>query len=361
MGFFDILLIILILDIAWIIHIFCIKRNWLNLLNIPLSEGLFWKNKTWRGLIVMSLFSGIIAYPFFGFWYWILLWLLWILWELPNSFIKRRMSIVPWGHAKWIFSLLQYCIDTLDSVLIITIYLSITHDFSLSFTFWIIWIWFLNHSLLDILSYKSGIKKLNFPNPLIIFFQIFVWLFFRLFHYFFGQRKMFSIRPKNGNMHIFIANHISKLDPFLMCTSIDFSSTIHLIPYRFMVSPSYVKKPIIYFLLQLVGWYPAYLYDEDGKNQSLKISKKFLERWETMVIFPEGWIHKKKFWVGAFYLNQHLKNSYLHLFHIEKKHKKYSIDYIWTDSVKNYPIQEDLLLIWNTIFSKIKKNENIHW
>ena len=187
MGFSDILIIILILDIAWIIHIFCIKRNWLNIFNIPLSEELFWKNKTWRGLIVMSLFSGIAAYPFFGFWYWILLWLLWILWELPNSFIKRRMGIVPWGHAKWIFSLLQYCIDTLDSVLIIAIFLFITQDLSFLFTLYIIWVWFLNHSLLDILSYKSGIKKLNFPNPLIIFFQIFVWLFFRLFHFFFGQ------------------------------------------------------------------------------------------------------------------------------------------------------------------------------
>lgn len=361
MGLSDILLIILILDIAWIIHIFCIKRNWLSILDIPLSEKVFGKNKTWRGFIVMSLLSGIIGYPFFGFWYWALLWFLWSLWELPNSFIKRRIGIIPWGHAKWIFSLIQYCIDTLDSVLTIVLFLSITQDFSIPFTLSIIWIWFLNHALIDMITYRVGIKSLDYPNPLIIFFQVFVWIFFRCLYWYFGLKKTISLPTiRKNDANIFIANHISKLDPFLLCSSIDISSTIKLIPYRFMVSPAYTKKPITRILLKLVWWYSAYIYDKDGKNQSLSYSKEFLDRWETLVIFPEGWIHKKKFWVGAFYLNQHLKHSYLRLFHIEKKNKRYNIDYIWTDSIRNYPAQEDLLLTWNIIFGKIKKNENTH-
>lgn len=77
------------------------------------------------------------------------------------------------------------------------------------------------------------------------------------------------------------------LDPFLICTSVDISSTCYLIPYRFMVSNHYIDKSLTHICLLLVGGYPATIRDSDGKNQTLQLSADFLERGETVVIFPE--------------------------------------------------------------------------
>lgn len=125
-----------------------------------------------------------------------------------------------------------------------------------------------------------------------------------------------------------------------------------------MVSTEYTKKPFHNFLLKLVWWYGAYTYDEHGKNQSLTLSRIFLERGETVVIFPEWGIHKKKFWIWAFSLNEREEDSILHLFRIEKNHKKYTIHYKGEDTVRNYPKDMDLLEKWKILFHIIMHHEN---
>lgn len=352
MNFIDILLIILILDIAGILHIVCIKKNYLSILAIPLSQRLFWDHKTWRWLIIMSFATAIIGSYFFSFIFSFLLWLLWILGELPNSYIKRKLSIAPWAQKTWVASLIQYLADTFDSVVVIAVFLLLSFDLSWPFTSLIIVLWALNHAVLDSLCYFTGIKKMNYPHPAIIFFQIIVWLFFQTQRQVYLQKKRFHIHKESHEKIILIANHVSKLDPFLLCTSLDWSTTKKLIPYRFMVSTTYTKRPWMNFLLKLVWGYPAYRYNSEGKNMSLQDSRTFLERGETLVIFPEWGITHKNFWVGAFYLNQKVKDSHLELFRIEKYGKKYRIEYRWRDHVGQYG-EEDLKQVWKKIFNTI--------
>ncbi len=349
--------IILVLDLAWFIHILFIKKKWLYFLAIPICKKIFWSNKTFRWVIIMSLFSWIIWYYFFWFVFSFLLWLVWILWELPNSYIKRRLWIKSGEYVKWLNSLIQYIFDTLDSIIALIIFLNYVNGFYFWLNIIIIILWFINHSLIDIVCYKVWIKKINYPNPLIIFFQLLVWLIFRPIHFFYGNKEKIKLPSSfKYSKNIFISNHISKLDPFMICTSLDFSTLKNIIPFRYMISNSYTKKPIINFILILVWGYPAYIYDNNWRNQTLDYSKNFLDNWETVFIFPEGGIVKKSFWIGAFYLNRNIEKSIIHLFRIDKNNKRYKIEYKWHDDVRNYNFYMDNLnLAWKIIFNKIYK------
>lgn len=85
--------------------------DWLPTLKRPISAPLFGANKTWRGLISLSLLGvagGYIAYMVESLlmnsshytlsnFYWIgaLQGMAWALGELPNSWLKRRAGILP--------------------------------------------------------------------------------------------------------------------------------------------------------------------------------------------------------------------------------------------------------------------------
>jgi phosphatidylserine synthase len=121
--------------IGGVLHMVVVKRNYLSALVIPIHEGWFGANKTWRGLFVVPLltaFGGLCMMP--------LEWLLtqaigisllsqwnlallgfiagvgYVLAELPNSFFKRRIGIkagvVPEDKKYWFIAL-----DQLDSAL----------------------------------------------------------------------------------------------------------------------------------------------------------------------------------------------------------------------------------------------------
>jgi phosphatidylserine synthase len=121
--------------IGGVLHMVCVKHNYLSVLVIPIHQGLFGANKTWRGLIVVPLltaFGGLCMWPLerliiqifdvslLSQWNLGLVGLIagigYVLAELPNSFFKRRIGIeagvVPEDKKYWFIAL-----DQLDSAL----------------------------------------------------------------------------------------------------------------------------------------------------------------------------------------------------------------------------------------------------
>lgn len=109
------------------IHMWVVARKRLTLLAIPVSESLYGSNKTWRGFLVMPLASmvgALLLLPFTEFlpqsqWHFLVVLgalsgAAYVMAELPNSFIKRRLGVLP-GQLpesnKWFFLVL----DQLDS------------------------------------------------------------------------------------------------------------------------------------------------------------------------------------------------------------------------------------------------------
>lgn len=353
MNLYDYIAIFIILDLAGFIHILFIKKNYLKFLNFAICKKLFWKNKTWRWLIIMSLFSCLIGSLYFNFIFSFLLWFIWILWELPNSFIKRKLWIKPGSYKKWIWVLIQYIFDTLDSVIAIIIFLNLKFDINIFSNFLLLIFGFLNHSTIDYLSHKFKIKKLKSPNPLYIFTQLITRFVFQIYFLFYKKNKKIKLKNLEINeKYIFIANHISKLDPFLICSNIKLKNIFKLIPFRFMVSKEYMDK---YWIFAEILWcYSAHFIDKNwNKKHNLDIAQQFLERGETLFIFPEWWIKKQKFWVGAFYLNKKVDKSKLLLFVIKKQNNNLQIDFLWKKDI-NKLRKKDLLESSKIIFKNIK-------
>ena len=121
--------------IGGVLHMVIVKRNYLNTLVIPVHEGWFGANKTWRGMVVVPLLTALGGLSMFP-----IEWLLhkmigmsllsqwnlgylgliagigYVLAELPNSFFKRRIGVqageVPEDKKYWFIAL-----DQLDSAL----------------------------------------------------------------------------------------------------------------------------------------------------------------------------------------------------------------------------------------------------
>lgn len=87
--------------IGGVLHMMAVTHDWLPNWRTPIHEGLLGRNKTWRGMILMPVFTALGG---------LLLWPLWgdqslaigatvglgyMLAEWPNSFIKRRLGIQP--------------------------------------------------------------------------------------------------------------------------------------------------------------------------------------------------------------------------------------------------------------------------
>ena len=129
--------------VAGLGQVVVLKTGLLPGMAMPLDRGLHWRGKpllgsrkTWRGVIIMTTLSALIAGAQAGaarrserlralspFDYerinpWLLgitLGLGYCLAELPNSFVKRRLDIAPAGSANR-FAWLQYVVDQSDSV-----------------------------------------------------------------------------------------------------------------------------------------------------------------------------------------------------------------------------------------------------
>lgn len=111
-----------------VFHMIIVKFNWLSELAIPISNTMFGKNKTYRGMIVLPILTGFFTLLLsngFGPFQSALsddiiiglgLGLSYILSELPNSYIKRRFGIAN-GEQSEKYKYLQYFTDKADSIL----------------------------------------------------------------------------------------------------------------------------------------------------------------------------------------------------------------------------------------------------
>lgn len=130
----QVLLMILPILFSGLTFIIILRNNWISWANVPLDTGflvsgkrLFGEHKTWRGFIIMPMFTlfwGVlltvifqkqlslqveVVYLLAGFAY--------SLFELPNSFIKRQLEIPPGDMSKTQFiKNIFIVIDQIDSL-----------------------------------------------------------------------------------------------------------------------------------------------------------------------------------------------------------------------------------------------------
>lgn len=109
-------------------HMVIVKQNWFQDLAYPISKILFGYNKTYRGVIVLPIITGLIAMlssllfgPFelsigYDIYVGLGLGLAYVLAELPNSYIKRRLGIAN-GEQSNKYKYLQYFTDKADSLI----------------------------------------------------------------------------------------------------------------------------------------------------------------------------------------------------------------------------------------------------
>ena len=118
-----IIIVIVPLIVSNTLHMIVVKRNLFDFLNSPISNTLFGKNKTWRGFIFIpfcnALALGLLNYSTNltiegSFYLGAILGLSYVLFELPNSFIKRKLGILPGEHHER-YSNLFSLIDKMDS------------------------------------------------------------------------------------------------------------------------------------------------------------------------------------------------------------------------------------------------------
>lgn len=108
------------------LHMVLVKRGAMPFLEVPIHADWFGANKTWRGLVIMSIstelfvqlfwrlwnYSIHLPLPPFGLGFW--LGVFYVVGELPNSWLKRKLGIAPGESSiknRWLFTAL----DKLDS------------------------------------------------------------------------------------------------------------------------------------------------------------------------------------------------------------------------------------------------------
>lgn len=94
---------------------------------------------------------------------------------------------------------------------------------------------------------------------------------------------------KNGVL--LVANHQSKLDPFIILTCIPFALFLRILPVRFPVLHEYMEKPVSSKILKLLG-----CYDIGGTSRENMVgflyTRSLLKKSKTVFLFPEGKISR---------------------------------------------------------------------
>jgi len=184
--FLELLLFALPVIFAAIFHMVVVKFNAFSFLNYPLDHNMQWqqkpifgKNKTYRGLFVMIVFSIFFTYIykvlidnflvfstynlldfqrysflFYGFIYGAG----YIIAELPNSFIKRRIGTKE-GKST---SIIMVLFDQLDSVIGITLLFIPFSGFTMKHFFIGILFFGLLHIIINYLLFLAGLRKERF-------------------------------------------------------------------------------------------------------------------------------------------------------------------------------------------------------
>ena len=125
--------------LANILHMVLVKKCVLSVLASPIQEKMFGQNKTYRGFVIITLFTAVFSGlgSFFvesitaqqGIITGILIGLAYSLFELPNSFLKRRLGIKSGCTSirnKWAFIVL----DKTDSTFGVSLVYFLVSDLS---------------------------------------------------------------------------------------------------------------------------------------------------------------------------------------------------------------------------------------
>jgi CDP-diglyceride synthetase len=123
---FNFHLVLLPLIFSNSLHMILVKRDAFSFLELPINTRLFGANKTWRGVVIMSVSTELFVQLFWRLWnatihlplppFGIGFWLgvFYVVGELPNSWFKRKLGIAAGETSKkyrWLFTAL----DKLDS------------------------------------------------------------------------------------------------------------------------------------------------------------------------------------------------------------------------------------------------------
>jgi 1-acyl-sn-glycerol-3-phosphate acyltransferase len=107
--------------------------------------------------------------------------------------------------------------------------------------------------------------------------------------------RITRVLPKNLNElsrgSLLIANHRSKMDPFVVLAHLPFFTFLRILPIRFPVHHDFMKRRIFRYTLPFLG-----SYDIGGtpwtKMLGLLRTKKYLDQGTTVFLFPEGKINR---------------------------------------------------------------------
>lgn len=159
-------------------HLVIIRYNLLSFLSKPIDHNLylkgkplFGKSKTWRGILLVPILSGvgsliisqIVLIPLVlqPFWVGLLLGFGYAIAELPNSFAKRQLGVEAGEKSNNKFRTTFIIIDQIDSVIGAIIVLLFIYPVSVALCVSILLIGSLLHLTVDLYLYRHGYKKLR--------------------------------------------------------------------------------------------------------------------------------------------------------------------------------------------------------
>ncbi len=313
--------LILPLILAGIVQSIVPKNNWLPRLNIPIDfnktlggKPIFGLNKSWRGMIVMTLGSVIVVYLQAALYsvdffknlslinyeshHWVIVGVLlslgYLLAELPNSFIKRRLNIGAGAQSSRGF-LLQYFVDQADSCIGVAIVLVIFLNFDMYTAFVVFVVGLVVHILFDQTMYRIGVKQWStlespFAGSKALFIQVVIWPGLLA-----GAKILYRARitshlnlpydPKAR--YIIVANHQSAVDSFVITAFLGLSNIAKISPIRYMTANDFLRGRPYSGFIRALGSFPAYKTN-DGSAYGLELAKSMLQSGHTVSIYPEG-------------------------------------------------------------------------
>lgn len=300
-------------------HALIIKRNLFAAIAKPIDRGktfngkpIFGPNKTWRAIVFFTIFNGLLM----GVMGWMIvsnsqsnftfvdftqinavmlgafIGLLDRLAELPNSFMKRQLSIKS-GSSGGRFAFVQYCVDQIDGPIVISGSLFAIGVLSFEKAIVLFCVATFLHALIDHWFFvRKGLKATNqsetpWRRPLTVIVQLFSYPIFRLIFWLLGSKTTTSPVTKDikSSKFVLYGNHQSVIDPIVVCALLPFKLFVKLLPFRFFVENTYYDNKFLKPFIYLFGGFPAHKHKEGfGVDRAMLL----LENHQTVVIFPQG-------------------------------------------------------------------------
>jgi len=193
-------------------------------------------------------------------------------------------------------------------------------------------------------------------NGIILFFQLSTTIFTAPFSYLILKtrivRPVYFIPPRGT---LFISNHQSKLDPFLITYHVGAKNYPVILPMRFPVMSSVMRIPFIGLCIRLLGGYDIKEKPFERAKQLL-YTRELLRRGTSVLIFPEGRIARNGDHVEEFYkgiemiLMENIPLVLVRLKGLNRSRFRFfyrssQTEIIFSDSIKDIPKEEKKRII----------------